>query len=650
MDRRMEFRKISPIQVGMICGLLALSLLIYFFKGKAQPAPVSPFGMNAHLSLRYAANQKNMIDAADKLKKAGVTWSREEFLWYAIDPDPQGPLTNPIWQQAGQFDYITGMKLLADRQVNVLGLLTYGPNSDVKTGMVYGDKDCPQADPNTALIDDWLPEWEEYVRAVVEKFGDQIDVWEIQNEQNGICFWRKVDKSAEYPNATNYVKVLKSAFEVIKAADPNDRVILGGLCPNSMQPDSQCYDYYEYTKMVADAGGWPYFDILAFHPYRSPSPPEEVRPRSAYNVETLAFNNQAYPYNLMEEIGQFRKLMEHWDQKPLWITELGYSTYSLEQRAKERADACGQGQSCCLVQEKTDSETVQADYLVRSYIQALAAGVENIMWYDFRDDHNVPSDMPDDEVVQNYKVTPSPDKIAEFRRESNMGIIRFFYNEKKSYHAFGVMSHLLEGSQFIAQVRGQDDRWSSGSDIHEYRFERGDETIIALWKSRGGDQCRPVQVRQIFSDQATQYGPNFSLNTRAPSVELPVIDGTVSLELTERPVFLVYHGGQVLGSQATPSLPAPSSTGYPWIIPTPPADLTSKLDQFLKDPLGWLVKTLGLPTKEDLDQYLLKLIQLALIKLISYIDNAFNQCLGGLAVVGFSLAYARRSKVKNSRP
>jgi len=52
---------------------------------------------------------------------------------------------------------------------------------------------------------------------------------EIENEANVTCFWRKVDVTAQYPNAADYVRVLRAAREEILRLDPDAKIVLGGL-------------------------------------------------------------------------------------------------------------------------------------------------------------------------------------------------------------------------------------------------------------------------------------------------------------------------------------------------------------------------------------------------------------------------------------
>lgn len=93
--------------------------------------------------------------------------------------------------------------------------------------------------------------------------------------------------------------------------------------------------------------------------------------------------------------------MSHWGRKPVWLTEIGWATEALKGRAAERT---------------TRPDIVQSDYVIRTYVQSIAHGVQVVMWYDFRDD-----------VV--------PDNPTE----SSFGIIQRDFSPKPAYHAFSTM-------------------------------------------------------------------------------------------------------------------------------------------------------------------------------------------------------------------
>lgn len=142
----------------------------------------------------------------------------------------------------------------------------------------------------------WLPkemrDWEYFVNALVFRYKDKIHHWEILNEPDACLMPRDASQ------AGNYVKFLKSAYEVIKSVDPSAKV--AGCCSFSCRT--------AWPEAVFKAGGAPYMDILTFHyPHVYGNPSVLVKERK---VESL------------------RELVEREAGKrlPLWTSETGYMT------------------------------------------------------------------------------------------------------------------------------------------------------------------------------------------------------------------------------------------------------------------------------------------------------------------------------------
>jgi hypothetical protein len=76
--------------------------------------------------------------------------------------------------------------------------------------------------------------------------------WQVWNEPNIGHYWPQ-------PFARGYVQLLKSAHAALAQADPRARLVLSGLTNDSW---NALVDIYK-------AGGKPYFDAVALHPYTS---------------------------------------------------------------------------------------------------------------------------------------------------------------------------------------------------------------------------------------------------------------------------------------------------------------------------------------------------------------------------------------------
>lgn len=136
-------------------------------------------------------------------------------------------------------------------------------------------------------------------RLVMQRYGSQVQAWEIWNEPNLAQFWGNMP-----PDAAAYVSLLKTAYQAAKAVNPGS-VILGGSLSGSD---------LNYLKAMYQAGAKDYYDALALHPYSDTDPPdncEDLRASFLCGVSLI--------HNTM--LGQG-------DARPVWITEIGWSSYT----------------------------------------------------------------------------------------------------------------------------------------------------------------------------------------------------------------------------------------------------------------------------------------------------------------------------------
>ncbi len=277
--------------------------------------PGSIAGVNSFLTT--IGDPAEVERQARLMEDAFVRMAREEFEWKRIEPT-RGYFDWPRFDQAVQ--------IAASHQIELLGKLVYcapwassAPVGTSPSTAVYY--------PPTSVAD-----FAAYARAVVHRYKDQVHVWEIWNEPNTSLFWKPA------PSPSAYAALLKAAYTAIKAEDPTATVILGGLAGFDKS----------FLDGIRTAGAWGSFDALGLHTYTI-GPPE---PSTA-----AAWLDQAQAYT------------ERYGAKPIWVTELGWSTYS------------GSGSGSIGV-----SEANQAAYLARAYLDAAQRGVRGVFWYDLIED------------------------------------------------------------------------------------------------------------------------------------------------------------------------------------------------------------------------------------------------------------------------
>ncbi|HEY3332535.1 MAG TPA: sugar-binding protein [Capsulimonadaceae bacterium] len=101
-------------------------------------------------------------------------------------------------------------------------------------------------------------EWAAWVRLVAERYKGKVHYWEVLNEPN-----------SHELTPDEYVVLLKTAYETLKAVDPTCKVV--GICGTA--------NFADWTEDVLAAGGGKYLDIVTFHNYIGTSP---IKSRKRY--------------------------------------------------------------------------------------------------------------------------------------------------------------------------------------------------------------------------------------------------------------------------------------------------------------------------------------------------------------------------------
>ncbi|MEM8534800.1 MAG: glycosyl hydrolase [Chloroflexota bacterium] len=458
---------------------VALSFLILPAQpADANPSPwrdkSSPFGMATATANRVRTDEIGTY--VQLLREAGVQWTREEIFWDQVQFEPGGPFR---WKgdEGGLYDYDTSINTLAANGINMLGLLNYNP-------AWFKGQNPP--------LDAWIDDWGNYVYQTVARYGRSgaIKHWEIWNEPN---LTTSGYESGLY-TIEHYIRVLGTARDAAKAADPEATIVLGGLVSVwSYPPSPTTYDYFDYLDRVGQLGGWGLFDIVAIHPYRPDAP--EGAPWRRDNQQTFA-----------DEMNRLDSLIARYGAKPVWLTEMGWASNSV---------GLGVG------------EDQQAQFLARLYIMALAhPSIEKIFWYGFRDD-TIPGAQYDQPV---YDSTFHELHFGLIRRtfplDANQPNLR-----KPSFLAYRAMTTELRGLT-LQEVIANGARADMPA-TYWYRFG-GNRRVDVMWNTDTSYQT--VQIPCDCREALVRHW-----NGRARYVIYPE-NGVLNLQLDEQgsPVYVEY--------------------------------------------------------------------------------------------------------------
>lgn len=364
-----------------------------------RPPTDSAFGIGAYLYRCYPDSFEEMEQLAEVAEQIGANWTREEFSWSAIEP------------RRGEFQWSFYDEVVATSKrhgLHICGLLCYW---------------SPWTKPYTP---EGIEDYRRYVRAVVERYRNDVHHWEVWNEPN-IFFWSGPRDM--------YRDLLQAAYETIRQADPTAQVV--GFSTAGIDRD--------FITRVGDDGAR--FDILSVHPYR-PTIADEPFLAELERLATLATDNT----NAI---------------RPVWITELGFST-------NVPHNTMGAGGFAATPREQTQ-------LLARAYIDALGSGrVTNLTWYDLRDDG---------------------ENLLE--PEHAMGIMTRRWQPKPALRAFATLTRLLEGRAC--------ERLTFAEDVIAFAFTRpadGDQ-VLAVWTKGPHTTKRlfPARGLRVLTDLMGQSHP-----------------------------------------------------------------------------------------------------------------------------------------------
>ncbi len=207
------------------------------------------------------------------MSQSGMTWMRDDFKWNTHER-----ADGTFAMNEGELEKI---KIMRDNGINLLFIL--GNYTTLPSG------------GNAPATDEEIEQYAKFCGWAAGQLKDLVDHFEIWNEYNIAAFnWNNQPPE-------QYAKMLKAAYAAIKEANP-DAVVFS--------IDTADIDI-SWTKRVFDAGGYEYCDAVSVHPYDWSGDFREGR--------------------MILKAQELKELMSQYgEMKPLWGTEIGFSTFTGE--------------------------------------------------------------------------------------------------------------------------------------------------------------------------------------------------------------------------------------------------------------------------------------------------------------------------------
>jgi hypothetical protein len=185
-------------------------------------------------------------------------------------------------------------------------------------------------DPDNAPPDD-LELYADFLARLLDRYEGQVQAIEVWNEQNIHREW----DTAEGVSATEYVELLRLAYETIKARDPSILVISGALSPtgnDAVEASGRVLsmDDFSYFDRMIQAGALDYCDCIGAHANGYNMPPG-VRWDEGYDDPTAdfrgPFDNPHHSWSFDSTIWGYRdRVVAAGYDTPICLTEFGWAS------------------------------------------------------------------------------------------------------------------------------------------------------------------------------------------------------------------------------------------------------------------------------------------------------------------------------------
>lgn len=265
----------------------------------------------------------------------------------------------------------------------------------------------------------------------------------------------------------------------VKNADPNSKLVLGGVASNStyIQYLDLMKTWFEHNRTDKKLA----FDVINYHIYCGTNMPEQSD-----------FKERA------EEITNWRNINAK--DKEVWITEFGWDTMS------------GSGISA-------PSMEAQRDWLIRSYLIGLGAGIDRMSMY----------------MVRDTGAATNTGKYATSGLTTRKGE----WTKKPSWYGVYTLKEVLKGFEFDSIIQENDS-------MYAYKFVNAsnNQECYALWSpTSDGSQIDNYQLNVGNAVGAT------STKLEDGSMEglketLTILDGYITVDVNESPVFITLESAE----------------------------------------------------------------------------------------------------------
>jgi polysaccharide biosynthesis protein PslG len=309
----------------------------------------------------------------DRARDAGAGMLRVDVGWASMEPDSQGHFN--AWY-VDKLDHVVdganrrGLKLLVTFWETPCWASSAPASKKQGCAGAWWERNVQRYAPNNPQDYADALEW------AVRRYGSRVSAWEIWNEPNHPDYLVADDPAAAY------APLVRAAYPAAKRANPGTTIVAGSLADSD----------YEFTERLLKLGVGGHFDAWSVHPYsedRSPLSPGVP----GWSKASLAAG-----------VPQVRKtLLRYGQDRPLWLTEFGWSTCNVRGRR---------------AYENCVDENVQARYLGEAFEHMASWSYVQVgVWFKLQDTTTDRGNRNDNFGLLRYDGSAKP-AFAAFRNAS----------------------------------------------------------------------------------------------------------------------------------------------------------------------------------------------------------------------------------------
>lgn len=454
---------IPALSVGAQGGPTATRIALPLLAGNPSKTPA--FGFE---TTPLAFTNPKVPAAAAEL---GATWVRMNFSisWRAVQPTPTSPYN---WGALLRFEQALSRTL-------ELGLEPMVIVAEHPYWATVFPSSC------AAIADEFHDEFAAFLAALANRYKDRVSHWEIGNEpdvdptlvrrDSGFGCWG--DIGDPYYGGERFGRMLRQAAAAIRGADPNAKIIFGGLLLSDPVTRNPRFGTPErFLEGALRAGAGDSFDYLGYHAY--PSYVDVFGPDFDYD----RFPGSAWASRGGWSVGKARYLREVLARfglnKPLMLNETGLiCTQNAFTQCSPPSDAFFEA---------------QASHAVRVATRAEAAGVTNVIWYTLEG--------------------------PGFR---NSGLLDADQNPRPVFEAFRTLIRLTRPYERLEPV-------FYGTTMEAYRYVRSPDAVDVIWSLEGA-QIIGIPYQDLVGAYDRQGRP----------LPIRVVEEIAEFEVGLQPIYIV---------------------------------------------------------------------------------------------------------------